>query len=198
MIIAPPAGDAFNFITSLQVFPNAFFNLLMGIGVYVVRYRRKRLNLPKPEFRAWEWLAVFNILVNAYLIVMPWYPPAGGQYAGDVSFWYATYAVTGIGIILGCGLYYFLWVFVLPKFSGYRLRQQVLFFEDGAQSHQLLKVSVGELADWDAKHDAVGRPLDGGRDATRTHSEIGVENRSSDDAEKEKEKGGFRVAASDK
>jgi hypothetical protein len=29
---------------------------------------------------------------------MPWYPPAGGQYAGDVSFWYATYAVVGVAM----------------------------------------------------------------------------------------------------
>lgn len=36
----------------------------MGIGVYVVRYRRKRLNLPGPDFRAWDVLAIFNILVN--------------------------------------------------------------------------------------------------------------------------------------
>ncbi|KAM7197559.1 high affinity methionine permease [Rhypophila sp. PSN 637] len=189
MIIAPPAGDAFNFITSLQVFPNAFFNLLMGIGVYVVRYRRKRLNLPGPDFRAWDVLAVFNILVNTYLIVMPWYPPAGGQYAGDVSFWYATYAVTGIGIIVGCGIYYILWVYIIPRLKGYRLRQQVLFFEDGAQSHQLLKVPVQELAEWDSRHDAVGRPLD-----RTTH--IGVDNRPSDD-QQDKEKAGLSASVSD-
>ena len=98
MILAPPAGDAFNFITDLQVLPSAFFQLIMGIGLYVVRYRRSRLNLPRPEFKAWDLVVVFNILVQLYLIVMPWYPPAGGAYAGDVSFWYGTYVVTGIGL----------------------------------------------------------------------------------------------------
>lgn len=32
-------------------------------------------------------------------------------------------------------------------------------FEDGAQSHRLVKVPVAEVAQWDATHDAVGRRL---------------------------------------
>ncbi|EGO55774.1 hypothetical protein NEUTE1DRAFT_47799 [Neurospora tetrasperma FGSC 2508] len=161
MILAPPAGDAFNFITDLQVLPSAFFQLIMGIGLYVVRYRRSRLNLPRPESKAWDLVVVFNILVQLYLIVMPWYPPAGGAYAGDVSFWYGTYVVTGIGILIACAIYYYLWISVIPKLRRYRIRQEVLRLEDGAQSHRLVKVPVAKLADWDATHDAVGRPLDG-------------------------------------
>lgn len=98
MIVAPPAGDAFNFISDLQIYPSSFFNVLLGLGLYLIRYRRRRLGLPPPEFRAWNVVIVFNLLVYIYLLVMPWYPPAGGAYAGDVSFWYATYVVTGIGM----------------------------------------------------------------------------------------------------
>jgi hypothetical protein len=78
--------------------PDAVFNLAMALGLYVVRWRRRKANLPEPEFKAWNFVILFNILVQLYLLVMPWYPPIGGQYAGDVSFWYATYAVTGIGM----------------------------------------------------------------------------------------------------
>ena len=98
MILAPPAGDAFNFTADLQVYPHALFNAVMAAGLYVVRHRRKRLGLPRPAFRAWAPVLVFNIMVWVYLLVMPWYPPEGGVYAGDVSFWYATYVVTGIGM----------------------------------------------------------------------------------------------------
>ncbi|KAK0707894.1 amino acid permease-domain-containing protein [Lasiosphaeris hirsuta] len=157
MIVAPPAGDAFNFITDLQVYPNAFFNVIMAAGIYAVRYRRKRLGLGRAAFRAWDVAIVFNIVVNLYLVVMPWYPPAGGQYAGDVSFWYATYVVVGIGLLLGCGAYYYLWISVIPRLRGYRIRQEVLTLDDGASSHRLIKVPVGELEAWDATHDAVGR-----------------------------------------
>ena len=41
---------------------------------------------------------VFFILVQLFVVVMPWLPPKGGPYAGDVSFWYATYCVVGIAM----------------------------------------------------------------------------------------------------
>ncbi|KAK1961672.1 high-affinity methionine permease [Colletotrichum sublineola] len=130
MVVAPPAGNAFNFIADLQVYPSAFFGFVMSVGLY-----------------------------DVYLLVMPWYLPDGGPFAGDVSFWYATYVVAGIGILVGCGVYYWLWIYAVPKLKGYEIRQQVLELADGAQSHKLVKVPVAELAEWDAIHDQVGRPL---------------------------------------
>ena len=82
-------------VNDLAVMPRAAFDLAMALGIYAVRWRRKKANLPEPEFKAWNIVIVFNICIQLYLLIMPWYPPAGGQYAGDVSFWYATYAVVG-------------------------------------------------------------------------------------------------------
>ena len=56
------------------------------------------LNLPRGEFKAWDIVVIFNILVNLYLVVMPWYPPATGRNGGNVSFWYGTSTVTGIAV----------------------------------------------------------------------------------------------------
>jgi amino acid transporter len=122
MVVAVPAGDAFTFgaypqqmnrnlLTNLQalklssptvndlaILPKAFFDLAMALGIYVVRWRRRKANLPEPEFKAWNFVIAFNICVQLYLIVMPWYPPAGGQHAGDAGFWYATYAVVGVAM----------------------------------------------------------------------------------------------------
>jgi hypothetical protein len=56
-------------------------------------------------------------------------------------------------------IYYYLWITILPKLRGYRIRQETLVFENGAQSHRLIKVPVAEIEQWDATHDAVGRPL---------------------------------------
>ena len=136
---------------------------------------------------------------------MPWYPPAGGPYAGNVSFWYATYVVTGLGMyavlpfpssfavvvlssrlllphtslrlflafdqsgltrpstpgatsLIGCAIYYWFWIDIMPKVSGYRIRQEVLF-QGGAQNQSFVKVSVAGLAAWDAAHDAGGCQL---------------------------------------
>ncbi|CAI7649885.1 unnamed protein product [Penicillium manginii] len=159
LILAIPSGDAFTFVNDLNIIPNAAFNLAMALGIYVIRWRRKKANLPEPEFKAWNIVIFFNILVQLYLLVMPWYPPSGGQYAGDVSFWYATYAVVGIAILLACGAYYWLWAFLLPKWQGYQLRQELIHFDDGAQSNQLRKVPIDQVAEWDATHDAAGRSV---------------------------------------
>ncbi|TID04997.1 High-affinity methionine permease [Colletotrichum higginsianum] len=159
MILAVPAGDAFTFVNDLGIFPAAAFNLAMAVGIYVVRWRRRKANLPEPEFKAWHVVILFNICIQLYLLIMPWYPPAGGQYAGDVSFWYATYAVTGIGILLTCAIYFWFWAFLLPKWKGYRLRQELISLDDGAQSNKLRKVPISEVDEWDATHDAAGRLL---------------------------------------
>lgn len=98
MILAPPAGDAFNFVVDLASYPDAFFKFLMAVGLFVLRYRRSRIGITRAEYKAWDAAVAFYILINLYMIVMPWYPPAGGVYAGDVSFWYATYVVTGIAM----------------------------------------------------------------------------------------------------
>ena len=96
-----------------------------------------------------------------------------------MSFWYATYVVTGIGILVGCVVYYWLWVYGIPYIGGYRLRQEVVNLGDGAVSHKLLKIPKAELLEWDASHDAVGRALGSSRDdlekVEETHMEKDVE-----------------------
>ena len=89
-----------NFVVDLSTFPQAFFYLLMAIGLLFVRHRRKKLGVARTrgDFRAWDVLIAITIAVNLYLLVMPWYPPPGGATGGDVSFWYGTYIVTGIGM----------------------------------------------------------------------------------------------------
>jgi hypothetical protein len=83
---------------SLQAYPNAIYNVIIAVGIYVVRWRRRKANLPPGPFKAWDIAVIFNILVNIYLVVMPWYPPAGGANAGAFHFWYGTSLVTGIAM----------------------------------------------------------------------------------------------------
>lgn len=55
------------------------------------------------------------------------------------------------------GIYYIVWAYVLPRFRGYRIRQTVVILDNGAQTHELIKVPVEDVAEWDATHDALGR-----------------------------------------
>ncbi|KAI9708247.1 MAG: hypothetical protein M1820_004201 [Bogoriella megaspora] len=159
MILAPPAGDAFNFVVDLAVYPSNFFYLLLAVGLFVLRWRRKKAGLPSSDFRAW-WIAIaFAVLANLYLVIMPWYPPSTGATGGDVSFWYATYVVTSIAIIILCGIYYWVWLVLLPKVKNYQVRQTLEELGDGAVTHRLIKVPNEDVARWDAEHDVTGRAI---------------------------------------
>ncbi|KAI1371305.1 amino acid transporter [Hypoxylon crocopeplum] len=158
MIVGPPAGDAFQFVVSLKSYPEGIFQLALAIGVYLVRHRQKRLGRLAPDFRTWDIVLIFYILLQVYIIATPWIPPEGGPYAGDVSFWYATYCVVGIGVIMLCGIYYVFWMYLLPRWGGYKLRPEILNVEDkGATAHRLVKVPLSEVTKWDEEHDEAGR-----------------------------------------
>lgn len=92
---------------------------------------------------------------------MPWYPPPGGRNGGDVSFWYGTYIVVGIGILVTCAIYYWLWIYVIPKWRGYRIRQETIVLDGGGNTHRLVKVPVEKVESWDNAHDALGRRITG-------------------------------------
>ena len=123
----------------------------------MTRWRRRHAGLPPSGFRAWDVALGFSILANVYMLVAPWYPPSTGAKGGDVSFWYATYIVVGLGVLVICAAYYFVWVKLLPRLGRYELRQTVLDVGGSATSHQLVRVPRAELAEWDAQHDAAGR-----------------------------------------
>lgn len=61
---------------------------------------------------------------------------------------------------MACAIYYVLWAYIIPRFKGYTLRQELISLEGGAQSNRLKKVPNAELAEWDATHDATGRLID--------------------------------------
>jgi amino acid transporter len=157
MIVAPPAGDAFTFVVSLKTYPEGIFHFAMAIGLFLIRHRRKRVGKTDTGFKAWDALLIFFILLQVYILAMPWWPPADGIYAGEVSFFYATYCVVGIAILLVCGLYYWVWMYALPKYGKYELRNETQSVgDDGANTHRLVKVPLDQLQEWDAAHDEAG------------------------------------------
>lgn len=148
-------------VVDLQTYPDSVFLFLMAAGIYLIRRQRKRICVGRSEFRCWDAAIIFYLLVKVFLLVMPWYPPEGGATGGDVSFWYATYCVVGIGIILICGAYYIMWIYLLPRWGGYKMRQRVLQLPDGAITHELVKVPNAEEAIWDEEHDTLGNRRNG-------------------------------------
>ncbi|KAK0391428.1 hypothetical protein NLU13_0928 [Sarocladium strictum] len=160
MIVAPPAGDAFQFVVSLKTYPDAIFHVALGVGLILLRWRRDRSGTPRSQFRAWWIIVVLYLLAQVYLLVMPWIPPVGGIYAGTVSFLWCTYMIVGIGIMIICGAYYYVWMKLLPRWGKYSIRSEVISVdENGANTHRLLRVPDAEVGEWDATHDELGRKL---------------------------------------
>lgn len=105
VIVAPPAGDAFNFIIGLQSYPSNVFALLSFAGLYIIHRRRAQAGLPPAGYRAWHFAIIFSCAISVLLLVMPWVPPTGGISAGNVSFLYCTYCIVRVGILAGCAAF---------------------------------------------------------------------------------------------
>ncbi|KAJ5773010.1 Major facilitator superfamily domain general substrate transporter [Penicillium paradoxum] len=126
VIALPPQGDVYNFILDLEGYPGVIFSLAITVGLLILRYREP--HLPRP-FKAWlpaVWLRVGVCLI---LLVAPFIPPPNWQ--GDVDFFYATYALVGIGILLFGVLYWYVWTVLLPHWGGYTLEEEKETLVDG-------------------------------------------------------------------
>ncbi|TVY73502.1 High-affinity methionine permease [Lachnellula suecica] len=160
MILAPPAGDAFNFIVDLQSYPSNVFQFATTFGLLLIRRRRVRLGINNSEFRTWNVAILFSLAINIFILAMPWYPPPAGRFGGDVSFWYATYCAVGLAILGVCGIYYAFWIYIIPHFGKYEIRQELVQLEDETSKiHRLVKVPLADLSAWDAEHDVLGQKI---------------------------------------
>lgn len=134
VIILPPAGDVFNFILDVDGYPIQFTALAVSIGLILLRIRKPELTRP---YKAWLPLVWLRILLCMALIVAPFVPPENG---GDVSFFYATYALVGIGLIVFAVLYWYFWIICLPRWKGYRIDEEVEVLADGTSITKLVHI----------------------------------------------------------
>ena len=69
-------------------------------------------------------------------------------------------ADNGLYSIVICVAYYLLWIYAIPYWRGYRIRQTTLQLQDGANTHTLIKVPRDQIEEWDRTHDPSGKPID--------------------------------------
>lgn len=93
MIVLPPPGDVYNFILDVEGYPGQIFALAIAVGLLVLRRRQPDITRP---FKAWLPAVWLRIIVCVALLVAPFIPPPDRK--GDVGFFYATYAVVGVGM----------------------------------------------------------------------------------------------------
>lgn len=153
MLVAPPAGDAYNLVVDMGSYSNYVFDVVLAIGLFKLRRHRKKLGLGYLEFHCPTPLLVLVVLFSLFVIVMAFVPPKGTLKGSDVSFFYATYPIATIGLFGLCIAYYILWQFVFPRFGHYKHRMESFTLKNGEQGHRVIKVPESKLAEWDATHE---------------------------------------------
>jgi len=114
VIVAIPAGDAYNFILDIEGYPGAVINSFVVIGLFILRWRAP--NVPRP-FKVWLPVAFFFLLAQAFLLVAPFLRPPGG--IGDTSLPYWLASVVGIAVLWAGVGYWAVWRKVLPWLGGF-------------------------------------------------------------------------------
>ncbi|KAF2462096.1 amino acid/polyamine transporter I [Lineolata rhizophorae] len=135
VILVPPSSDVFDFILDVDGYPIQYFALAVCIGLLLLRSRRPDIKRP---FKAWLPAVWIRMAICVALIVAPFFPPRDG--AGDVSFFYATYALVGIGVMVSGFVYWCVWFRWLPKRRGYQIEETVEVLEDGTSITKLVRI----------------------------------------------------------
>ncbi|OBR14714.1 Amino acid permease [Colletotrichum higginsianum IMI 349063] len=142
-MLAPPPGDAYNFILNLISYPLAIINVFVSGGLAYLYLNRKEWNW-NPPISATLPVTIFFMLSNVYLVIAPFVPPEEGQNVYE-SLPYYLHCVVGIAIIVAGGLYWVVWAKILPKLGKYELvRETVVDDIDGWERNVFFRRPYGE------------------------------------------------------
>ncbi|KAH7141438.1 amino acid/polyamine transporter I [Dactylonectria estremocensis] len=138
VILAPPPGDAYNFILNLISYPLAIVNTFVA-GALVHLYLNRAAWKWNPPISATLPVVLFFMFSNIYLVIAPFVPPEDGQNVYE-SLPYWIHCVVGFAVIAAGGLYWLVWAIVLPKLGHYELvRETVVDDIDGWESNVFTK-----------------------------------------------------------
>lgn len=152
MIVAPPAGSAYNFIVDMGSYSSYIFSLFVVIGLIKIRRERKLKGLnSKGQYLPLPILIIL-ILFDLMVIAIAFVPPKGTLIGSDVTFFYATYPIVTLSILAVCVGYYFIWRYTLPKIGKYVHREIIYRLENGELGNKIIKVKLSELEEWDLEH----------------------------------------------
>lgn len=135
IIVATPPADIYAFILDVQSYAAQIFALAVVIGLIILRKTRPDLKRP---FKAPSLTIVIRVLTCIALLLAPFVTPKEGK--GDVGFWYGTYAVMAVVVLLLAVGYWWVLCVVLPRRGGYKLEERAEVLSDGTSVTTLVKV----------------------------------------------------------
>ena len=153
MIVAPPAGSAYNFILDMGTYSSYIFTLCLIIGLLKIRRERRLKGLGNEGHYLPLPCIIILLLFHIMVIAIAFVPPKGTLIGSDVTFFYATYPIVTICILFACGFYYLVWRFALPKVGKYVHREVIYHLENGELGNKIVKVKLKDLEEWDQEHE---------------------------------------------
>ncbi|BCR83232.1 high affinity methionine permease [Aspergillus chevalieri] len=131
ILLAPPPGDAYNFLVNLISYPLSIVNVFVSAGlIWIYLTRETRFPNWNPGIRATLPVTIFFFLSQCYLVVAPYVPPSAGQSVYNELPYYL-HCVVAIGIFAFGALYYMVWAVLMPKFGKYMLVKETVVDADG-------------------------------------------------------------------
>jgi amino acid transporter len=139
ILVAPPAGPAYNFIVDLYTYPGAWINGFVAAGLIYLQYKKSE-NWNSP-FHTFLPVTVLYLLANIFLAIVPFIPPNGGT--DPDGYPYFVFPIVGVGVLLLGAFYWYLWTRVWPKIGGYRIvADRFVSDVDGHEVVRYKKISI--------------------------------------------------------
>jgi amino acid transporter len=136
VLLAPPAGPAYNFIVDLYTYPGSWINGFVTAGLIYLHYsKRERWTSP---WHTYLPIAVLYLLANAFLAIVPFIPPDGDWNAEGYP--YYVFPVVGVSVLLLGVVYWVLWTKVVPKIGGYKIVAERHMDAEGVEHIRYVKV----------------------------------------------------------
>lgn len=115
IMLAPPPGDAYNFILNLISYPLSIINTAIAFALLVITWKKAKYNW-NPPIKATFPVTFFFFLSSLYLVVAPYIAPSkpDENVYNDLPYW--LHCVVGIGLFAAGGVY---WLFRFKIFGKY-------------------------------------------------------------------------------
>lgn len=148
-IIAPPPGDAYNFILNLISYPLNVVNTAISGGLLYIYWKKYRGRIEwNPPIKATIPVVAFFFLSSLYLVVAPYVPPSAGQSVYN-SLPYYIHPVVAWGVFALGGIYWLVWARALPYFGGYKLVAKEVLGDDGFWKNKFYHIKKDGSGDVD-------------------------------------------------
>jgi hypothetical protein len=136
VLVAPPAGPAYNFIVDLYTYPGSWINGFVTAGLIYLHYKKSE-NWTSP-WHTFLPIAVLYLAANIFLAVTPFIPPDGDWNAEGYP--YYVFPVVGVGVLLLGVVYWVFWTKIVPKVGGYKVVAERYVDADEVEHVKYIKV----------------------------------------------------------